>query len=355
VSPKRKSKNDVSTIAPKRGKLSLFSFEKEYFQKIAHFKSAYYSKLVDYNQLSYNETKQAYKLNLTARKKDLSFTFDEECFAVKPFHVLQINDKLDCKILNVGSEITTLDWCIDDPKSPQEDQYFAFTCNKRFTIDSLSNSNEKKDIIFIGKLSQSSNSNECNLGIFGIFDEKFGKINDLKWGALNSKDKKNSIGYLLVASSDGNGYIVLVDDVLENTSKSFLAKSNDTVEQKKVFSINGIDCYKSENKIELKKNDKKKDKNNDKSNDKNPIECVSCDWNQNNGANQICMGYSDGSIRIFLFKKDEICLSSQFVSFSSIDKLKWRKTNNSSKQFYTGSLKEKVFNQKLNSISMAIK
>ena len=330
--------------------MSLFSFEKEYFQKIADLKSAHYSKLVHYNQLNYNETKKAYKLNLATRKKDLSFTFDKECFDLKPFHVLQINDKLDCKILNVGSEITALDWCIDDPKSPQSDQYFAFTCNKRFTLDSLSNNlNEKKDIIFIGKLSQSSNSNECNLGIFGIFDEKIGKINDLKWGALNSKDKTNSIGYLLIASSDGNGYIVLVDDILENTSKSFLAESNDTVEQKKVFSINGIDCYKPEKKIELIIK---------KENEKVRVEqCVSCEWNQNNGANQVALGYSEGSIRIFHVKKDIISLkaSNKLKSYSSIDMLKWCKASNSPKQFYTGSLKEKIFYQKLNSISMAIK
>ena len=350
MSPKRKAKNDVNTIKAKRGKFSLFSFEKEYFQKIADFKSAYYSKLVHYCQLSNNETKKAYKLNLVTRKSDLSFSFNEECFDLKPFDVLQINDKLDCKILNVGSEITAFDWCIDDPKSPQDDQYFAFTCNKRFPIDSLSNLNEKKDIIFIGKLSQSSNSSECNLGIFGIFDEKIGKINDLKWGALNSKDTKNSIGYLLVACSDGNGYIFLVDDVLENTSKSFLAKSNDTVEQKKVFSINGIDCYKPEKKIEL---------NFKKENEKLRVEqCVSCDWNQNNDANQtVALGYLDGSIRKYHLKKDKLCLnaSRRLKSFSSIDILKKSKTNNSPKEFYTGSLKEKVFKKRFNSILMSIK
>ena len=280
----------------------------------------------------------------------MSFTFDQECFDLKSFDVLQINNKLDCKILNVGSEITALDWCIDNPNNAHSKnvQYFAFACKDlALAMNSSTNSNEmklkswkNKNIIFIGKLTNSeSKPTESKLEIFGIFDKNIGNINCLKWGVFNSKEKKNSIGYLLAASSNGFGYIYLVEDVL---SKS----SDPSDEHKKVFSINAINCYEPEFKITLKKRTCSH-------------ECVSCDWNQNNGANQqAALGYSDGSINIYDVKEDKnIIYASQVMlkSASSIDLLKWCKTNNNPKHFYSLSFKEKVFNKKSNSNLMTIK
>ena len=293
-----------------------------------------------------------HKFKCTPKEKDLSFTFDQESFDLKPFDVLQINDKLDCKILNVGSEITALDWCIDNPNSSNKAhsknvQYFAFACKDlAFTMNSTTNSHEtilkswkNKNIIFIGKLTNSeSKPNENKLEIFGIFDKNICSINCLKWGVFNSNEKKNSIGYLLAASSNGFGYIYLVEDLLSETS-------DPSDENKKVFSINAINCYEPEFKITLKKRTCNH-------------ECVSCDWNQNNGANQVCMGYADGSINIYDIKPDKnVIYASQVMSksASSIDVLKWCKTNENPKHFYSLSFKEKVLSKKSNSNLKAIK
>jgi hypothetical protein len=289
--------------------------------------------------------KKIYELSRKCKKNKLSFTIDQESFDLIPFEIAQTHDKLSCKIINVDSEITALDWKIDFPNSSTTNiQYFAFACKNTdlFKIDLLEKSGganlnrfKNKNIIFIGKLTNSS-SNECKLEMFGIVDKYIDTVNCLKWGAFNSNDNNNSIGYLLAASSDGNGYIFLVEDILDKTNHA-----------KKLRSINNIVCYEPEHKITLKRNT-------------NTQQCIAGDWNQCGGANQVALGYSDGLINVFdikdnnLVKKAIHAQSSNLKSYGSVDILKWCKTD-IQKQIYTGTFQENDKKKKYSSSSLIIR
>ena len=331
--------------------MDLYSFDKDYFKKIAFFKSKYYYSFNNNVLLDRSDVKKIYKLNKSLNENasnsmdEYGFSFGQENHSLKPFDVLQIENQL--KLINIGSEITALDWCIDDPNdaASKSVQYFAFACKNvnLFNIplyileESVANGVVYNgNIIYIGKLTN-LNSKDSKLEIFGIFDKNIGTINCLKWGVLNSSDKKNSIGYLLAASSNGDGYVYMVDDVL--------TKSSDSLEEhNKLFSINAINCYEPDFKITLKSS--------------STHECITGDWNQYNEANQVCMGYSDGSANMYKIG-DNRCFKDTFYpvkklqkSSNAVEIIKWSKVGNTVQQIYGGLTQE---NQKKNLSMMTIK
>ena len=293
------------------------------FKIVAIYKFKYFSKLTHKNLFDCSSQNKVFELEKKSNSIQQSFSFDQESHNLKPFEVLQIEKQL--KLINIGSEITALDWCIDYPitsaTNSKSVQYFAFASKNAnlFNIPlhvlqelDLNDSVYNYNIIYIGKLTN-LNSKDSKLEIFGIFDKNIGTINCLKWGVLNSK--KSSIGYLLAASSNGNGYIYLVDDIL--------SKPNDSAnEHKKMFSINAINCYEPKNKITLKSN--------------SSHECLSADWNQHNDKIQVALGYDNGSV--FIFDLDDLFTRYTFDSASPIDFLKWSKSDSiDDKQIYTAS------------------
>ena len=332
--------------------MDLYSFDKDYFKKIADFKSKYYFSFNNTVLLDRSDVKKIYKLNKSSNENasnsmdEYEFSFGEESHSLKPFDVLQIENQL--KLMNIGSEITALDWCIDDPNdaASKSVQYFAFACKNanlfKIPLSALEESIfngvvYNGNIIYIGKLTN-LNSKGSKLEIFGIFDENIGTINCLKWGVLNSKEKQNSIGYLLAASSNGDGFVYMVDDVL--------IKSSDPLEEhKKLFSINAINCYKPDIKITLKSSS-------------SAHECTTGDWSQSNEANHVCMGYADGSANIYkigdkrCFKDTLYPVKKLQKASSAIEIIKWSKVGNSVQQVYGGLTQE---NLKKNLCMMTIK
>lgn len=217
-------------------------------------------------------------------------------------------------IINLINQISTMDWCptkLSNEDSPQ--QYLALsTCpndqinsffsssiseTKSFLKNYIKDMVEAANLLYIFKFKNLEKPEEDEIDLFGILKNTIGHINGMKWrpdcGASISNNfskesnsfDSNFIGYLLTASSNGNGYINCVQDMTMESSfkKNKTIKKNNNGTCTSFDKLNIFECHKE---ILLKT-------------DCIYGQCTSCDWSQTKGATEIALGYANGTIALF--------------------------------------------------------
>ncbi|RMZ95090.1 general transcription factor 3C polypeptide 2, partial [Brachionus plicatilis] len=211
--------------------------------------------------------------------KTLEFQCNKLNFGLKSLETYQIkNSKNNFKLINLMDQITSIDWC----PVIQLDQYMAVSTMPNSNIlsqivqqpqtkfKSILENFFHPNLIYIFKFSNLNSTN--GIKKFALLNKQIGHISQLKWrpdfGKTNSLVPEY-IGYLLACGSDGNGYIYRLRDMCDQVD-----------EEKKMF------CYEQKNFLILKPNF-------------SFGQCTSGDWSQLNGACQIALGYSNGSVAIY--------------------------------------------------------
>lgn len=145
--------------------------------------------------------------------------------------------------MNVASSVTALDWSHMKHDKTTTVQYLAFACEPLIELDQASSSTtdfytlikriELPNFIHIYKFynlnKSSSTPDAANVEFsnahFALRTRHVGYVNVVKWrpdfGASKTFLGDDFIGYLLVAGSDGNGYIYSVEDLTK--SKSYVS------------------------------------------------------------------------------------------------------------------------------------
>ena len=207
----------------------------------------------------------------------------------------------------LGGDVTAVDWLANknidkhtETRHSKDDfdfntQFFAFAIKpsaelKEIKLQEYKYSNEERqklekesencvnaelepNLIYICRYHGLNLKNHSVAELFAIYNEKIGHVNCLKWrnefGVLFKAEKHlNFLGYLLAASSNGNGYIYMVHDLINKSPEENDDECN---------MIDEIECYIPTFKIVLKR--------------KNfHGECLSADWLQSNGATIIALG-----------------------------------------------------------------
>ena len=229
---------------------------------------------------------------------------------LKPFEMFTKKHGNDFfKIINTGGEVTAMDWLCKkfiDKKSEQKStnkvydlstQYFAYTVKPRAELNKITfkkcfyssedkikqeeelenvHAHNEPNFIYICRCYCMNFIYQSGAELFAIYNKYIGTVNCLKWrndfGTLyNYKSDKclNFLGYLLAASSNGNGYIYLVHDLINKIPNGKEAEYN---------TIDDVDCYIPLSKIVLKRK-------------KSTGECLSADWLQTNGATVAALGF----------------------------------------------------------------
>lgn len=232
---------------------------------------------------------------------------------LKPYETFTRQDDYheNFKILNTGGDVTAVDWLaskfIDKKHNVIRSnsffdlscQYFAYAIKpsaelKEIKLPDYEYSEEEEQKLKIE--SENCSQTECqpNLiyicrhnglnfkyrnvaDLFAIYNDKIGTVNCLKWrndfGILyNYKQSEflNFLGYLLAASSNGNGYIYLVHDLMNKPSTDNEDEYNVIVD---------IECYIPTFKIVLKR-------------EGFCGQCISADWLQSYGAIFVALGWN---------------------------------------------------------------
>ena len=200
-------------------------------------------------------------------------------FKLKPFEIYEFKNKADhFKIINLANQITCLDWC---PLFDSSSQFLALATS---AIDksefSVKNVYASPNLIYFMKFDD-LNSLKAPWAIFAISNKSIGFVSCLKWRhpVLTKEEpnvKDNFIGYLLAASSNGNAYIYYVEDL--SLSEKRIIQTNNCVEE--------ISVFEPKKQIILKCS-------------YFCGQCTAADWSQLNGATQIAVGYSNGSVSLF--------------------------------------------------------
>jgi hypothetical protein len=226
---------------------------------------------------------------------------NEDQFILKPF---QIHFGYDFKVINLINQITALDWAHrnHDLNEKYNSQFLAVSTiplNNLNTILNRKSSENNYQKYCLQTLFQSTNviyiykfqdlNSSLDVKKFGILNDEIGYVSCLRWrpdyGASLSNDTSSDfVGYLLAASSNGNGYIYYINDL---TSQS--------------TSENLVNIYHPKKEIVLKLSF-------------SFGQCTSADWSQMNGATQIAIGYSNGSVAIFHLNSNTLNDLLQFES-----------------------------------------
>jgi len=226
----------------------------------------------------------------------------------------------------VIEQVSVLDWCPTKLRNLKASfQYLTFaTCPSQqisnffsandmklntqevkqlFNKNYVKNLFESPNIIYICKFANMNLDKIQPVEVFGFLNRKLGHVNSLKWrpdcGASISDNFDDSaaslqqdinfdssfIGYLLVTSSNGNGYLICVQDMTKLevvTEKNPIREYNDGF----VTSVENLKVYEFKRNIILKTNC-------------DYGQCTSSDWSQLNGSTEIALGYANGNIAIF--------------------------------------------------------
>lgn len=211
---------------------------------------------------------------------------EEEVLELKPFEVYTTTPKAcdSFRIINAVNHITTMDWCPTKLKNTKvQDQYLSFTScplkqiNDMFGAELESiiqlSENRVKDLfqcanlIYIVRfpdLNGIGSDRDNKAELFGLLNRTIGHVNSLKWrpdcgasvadtvdGSMGSDFESTFIGYLLSASSNGNGYISCVQDMTKEGSFS-QASSARSLEYGTVTSLDSLNVYEAKSHIILK-------------------------------------------------------------------------------------------------------
>lgn len=210
---------------------------------------------------------------------------EEEVLELKPFEVYTtISRACDSfRIINAVNHITTMDWCPTRLKNTKlQDQYLSFaSCplkqiNDIFGVELESilqlSENRVKDLfqcanlIYIVRfpdLNGIGSDQDNKAELFGLLNRTIGHVNSLKWrpdcGAsvsdtvddiTGSNFESTFIGYLLSASSNGNGYISCVQDMTKVSSFA-QASSVRSLEHGTVTALDSLNVYEAKSHIIL--------------------------------------------------------------------------------------------------------
>jgi hypothetical protein len=212
---------------------------------------------------------------------------NEDVFILKPF---QVHFGFDFKLINLINQVTALSWSHRnyDLNKKCDSQFLAISTvplnnlnqilnrefreqnHQKYCLQTLFRS---KNLIYIYKFKYLNYSTDVKS--FGILHDEIGYVSCLKWrpdfgASLTNQPSSNFAGYLLATSSNGNGYIYHINDL---TSQS--TSQNDS-----------MNIYNPKKEIVLKLSF-------------SFGQCTSADWSQMNGATQIAIGYTNGSVALF--------------------------------------------------------
>jgi hypothetical protein len=218
------------------------------------------------------------------------------------------------KIINTGGDVTAMDWLTNKyiencckPKPPNKvydfaTQFFAYAIKpsaemSEIKFESGNYNDEDKlkleeecqncfktgiepNLIYICRCYGLNYKNQSITELFALYNEKIGTVNCLKWRNdyaplfnFKNSDYLNFLGYLLVASSNGNGYIYLVHDLISKIPAHSIRKER----EKDIVLLDNIECYKPEYKIVLKRTNL-------------CGQCLSIDWLQSNNSAFVALG-----------------------------------------------------------------
>lgn len=279
-------------------------------------------------QLLNDEIKREHLIDLNLDSRSLQFQYNNLNFDLKTFQIYETNSKNNFKIINLGDQITSLDWC---PMAVQSNQYLAvstlpnnyllgeFFSDAQTKCKSISETFSCPNLIYIYKFLNLNSTNEIKK--FAILNKKIGHISQLKWRPDFGKSNSivtDYVGLLLACGSDGNGYIYRPKDMSDQVDKD-----------------KQLVCYESRNFLVLKPNF-------------SFGQCTSGDWSQVNGACQIALGYSNGSVAIYQLnskslekqnlEEERTVLPTKIIHahFTFVKTIKWSKLN--SNLLCTGSI-----------------
>jgi hypothetical protein len=242
--------------------------------------------------------------------------------SVRPFEIFIKQVLTDSfKIINTAGDITAMDWLNNkyiesqnQPKPPNKffdftTQYFAYATKPTSEIsgiqfDDYNYNDEDKlklekevenclkteiqpNLIYICRCYGLNYKHQSIPELFSIYNAKIGTINCLKWRndfspLLNYKNGEflSFLGYLLVASSNGNGYIYLVHDIINRVPKE---------KTEEYIILDEIEHYIPMFKIVLKRSAL-------------CGQCQTADWLQSNGATLVALGLNLFLINYFSLK-----------------------------------------------------
>jgi hypothetical protein len=239
-----------------------------------------------------------------------------EIVKLMPFEIVTHNSpKGPFKLFNVVNQVTALDWCPVSSSSQNKitDQFMAFSvlpfnnlnklnsannessnikikCDEFNNMPRLANLLKMPNLIFICKFSNMFSQTDENIDIYCLYSAEIGRVCCLKWRPdfgssfmQTNVNKEAKIGYLLATGSNGNGYILNVQDMSYNCSQN--KKSEDQIMNNKL-KLSSLNVFKSKRQVVLKV----------------PFsfgQCTSGDWSQLNGATRIALGYFNGAIALF--------------------------------------------------------
>lgn len=262
------------------------------------------------------------KVKFNMDTKYLKFEYNNSDFILKGFEFFSLqNDRHSFKLINFVDQITAFDWC---PLNNLVENYLAVcTLPNEELISKIMGSEAKSNfktlldldksanLIYIYKFSN-LNSDETPKK-FAILNTKIGHISQLKWrpdyGKSNSLDSKN-IGYLLTCGSDGNAYVYQVKDQSDNDNDDknlIVYEPNKLCVLKPNFSFG---------------------------------QCTTGDWSHLNGAYQIALGYSNGTVGIYhlnsSYLNNQLLNNSELIirpvnvinaHFTFVKTIKWSRLN----------------------------
>jgi hypothetical protein len=220
---------------------------------------------------------------------------DNKLINLKPFQSYHEIDYQNFYIINLGNQITALDWLPiksdnenETSKPTQIIAVSAFADHQNYTLNcSLYN---EPNLIHFFKLDSFE-----TVKMFTIMHRRIGKISCLKWRPdCGASSSETFLGYLLATSSNGDSYIFHINNekdtfqlnVSSNYNSSVIKESKRSVILRTVYSFG---------------------------------QCTCADWSQLNGSTQIAIGYTNGWVAVYELSDDY--LSEQFkVNSNSINK-----------------------------------
>jgi len=239
----------------------------------------------------------------------LKFKLDTMNIELKPFEIYKSDH---FSLINLCNQITSLDWCPIKFNSKSDTQYVALATlpleqlnnvietNSVYNTEKnrIKNLNDSPNLIYIYK----TDLNRNNHDLFAILNRSIGTISCVKWRPDCGASAQNTfIGYLLIASSNGEAYIESIQDLTQNNKY----KKDQTQQNKSITSINKLNVFETKNRVVLKSKF-------------TYGQCTAGDWSQiGNGGTQIAIGYTSGEIALFQINSN--FLSNQYKLVNTND------------------------------------
>lgn len=179
-------------------------------------------------------------MDISSLKSDpnLTLTFEisdtKKTFEKRPFEFEFSREKDEFMVmLNLASSISALDW-LPRKKSEPNTEYLAVAAEpirslvgsffpsstSSFDFSGLLKPVAAPNLVHVLRFDNLNSPDSFSLTQFSILNRQVGYCNVLKWrpdfGASQALKTSDFLGYLLIAGSDGNGYVYSVDDLTKH-------------------------------------------------------------------------------------------------------------------------------------------